>query len=421
MALHPRTRRLLVAAVAAAAAAAWPLTARWRAPAPDAFGPAGPPDRRIAVVLAQLPLMLEPGARRALLLGWGDGDAAGTMLSHPLRSLDVVAAKGEDAEGREAPPDAGHPLEDSRLSLRTEDFETALAGKGPPYDVIVCAGRCSEAAVHLASQRLSPSGLAAFRAVAPDVESLQSALQRALRHFPCVSVWRVLDGDVVLLCSRRPPREVARLDELFGRAAPAGWLRPLGLSYPATLLSLQSAGEGTARQIAWRSAGPRPWPTLDDRATADGRASLLLSLYLKRRRRPLRPREYLEILLHPRGRQEMPVFRGLLEEWVQRYPADPRALAFLCVVEEREGHLEAASKLRRRLAALHGREGGRAPRGRIVIPASSAQLRSEDGPQKPKRRRQAQQPQRRRVAEGEPRPPVAVAGGLARQPEPKSQ
>jgi len=362
----------VAAAVAAIAAAARLGRPRSR-PAPDPATTAA--RRRLSIVAGQLPLMLEPRAARALLLGWGDGSAASSMLSHPLAELDVAVlpeeASAPDAAAA-APAAAGEPLGDSRLALHRESVEAALAGPGPAYDVIVCDAVCGERAYHLAAARLSPRGLAVFRAAAPDTVALREAVRRALRHFPSVSVWRVLDGDAVLLCARRPPRDVARLDELFRRAAPAAWLRPLGLSYPATLLSLESAGDATARQLAWGRLAASPWPAIDDRATPEGRRRLLLALYLKQRGRALQPREYLEILLHPRGRQETPVFRGLLEEWVRRFPDDPRALAFLCVVEEREGHAEAAARLRRRLAALHGRGRGGPPRGRIVIPEAPA-------------------------------------------------
>src|SRR6185503_12139000 len=157
--LPRRARGVLAAAcLAAAGAAVWGGLARWRRAPADPFGDGSPPRRRLSVVLGQLPLMLHPSARSALLLGWGDGAAAGSMLSHPLRRLDAVAAIGERFAKPQALAAAGRPLDDSRLSVREGEFEAALAAPGPAYDVIVCDGSCSERAVHLAALRLAPRG-----------------------------------------------------------------------------------------------------------------------------------------------------------------------------------------------------------------------------------------------------------------------
>jgi hypothetical protein len=212
--------------------------------------------------------------------------------------------------------------------------------------------------MRLASLRLAPGGLVAARAPLGEGDRLlPEALRRALRHMPRASVWRVVHGEALILASRSPPNGARSLDRAFSRPGPAGWLRPLGLSYPATLLSLQAVGDRTTRRLAWGPGAAAPSLVAeDDRATGARRRALLLDGYLRGRGAPLKPREYLEILLHPRSPEEQPVFRELLEEWVSRYPRDPRALAFLYVVEEREGHSRRASVLRSRLSALRRRK-----------------------------------------------------------------
>lgn len=325
------------------------------------------PDRP-RIVLAQLPLMLAPRARRVLLLGWGSGAAAAAALSHPIAALDAAEASAALVGASPALRLPGGPLSDSRLTVRRETADQALARPGARYDLVLFDRPASEVQLRAAAAKLAPGGLVAERVELSEEDgqaSFRESLRQALRQFPRVSVWSVVEGEAVLLCSRREP-EPGRLDDLFASPGPAAWLRPLGLSYPATLLSLQAAGDDTARRLAWGRTPPRPLFAVDDRAAVESRRRLLLGRYLAARKRPLQPREYLEILLHPRGTHERAVFRGLLEEWVERYPKDPRALAFLYVVEEREGHSDRAAQLRARLSQLKRR---RTPERReIVIP-----------------------------------------------------
>ena len=231
---------------------------------------------------------------------------------------------------------------------------------------VVLSGMPEERTMRRLACSLRSDGLVAVRLRVAEADALRPALRRALRHFSNVTVWRTHGGETVLLASRRRLTGARWLDEAFRRESRSARLRPLGLSYPATLLSLEAAGERTARRLAW-SDSPATWRLVDDRSTAEGRADLLLSRYLEQRRKPLQPREYLEILLHPREPEERPVFRSLLEEWVRRYPRDPRALAFLYVVEEREGRSERAARLRARLDTLRGRRTG-PPRREIILP-----------------------------------------------------
>jgi spermidine synthase len=330
--------------------------------------------QRDAVVAAQLPLLLQPRARTALILGWAGGDAAASALSHPLRSLQVVESSPWVVKASQLlPRRPGRPLDDRRMRLTISDYYDFLRRPGPRYDVIVCNMEADEDLIRLAKDRLSPDGLLALRVFLEPLDgrkALRPTLQAALRHFGAVSVWSLQGVDGVLLASRRAPSRVSGLDAEFRLAAPAAWLRHLGLSYPATLLSLEAADERTARALAWPRDGRAPLTAFDDRASPEGRSRLLLARYLKERRRPLQPREYLEILLHPRSPKEMPVFYSLLQEWVDRYPRDPRALAFLCVVEEQSGHPDRAAALRARLAALKRRRAGPAVGREIVVPST---------------------------------------------------
>jgi hypothetical protein len=333
----------------------------------DETGPGG----RLPLVAAQLPLLLgrSQGAR-LLLLGWDGGTGAVSALAHPVAAVDVVEPRAGLVEASLALESGQRrALADPRLRLLRRGYAEHLSAPGPAYDAVVFGAEAGEDLLRLAKSRLRPDGLLAVPVPVAEFagpEGLPARLRAALRHYPRASVWSVVDGRGVLLAGRRKLAAGKTLDASFAR--PSAWLKPLGLSYPATLLSLEAAGERTARALAF-GAGENLRPfALDDRATPDGRRRLLLDSYLSRRARPLQPREYLEILLHPRRPEERPVFRGLLEEWVSRFPREPRAVAFLLVVEEQEGHAARASALRSRLYALRRKRGER-PRGEIVIPA----------------------------------------------------
>lgn len=329
---------------------------------------------RAPVVLAQLPLMLGGGAREVLLFGWGAGAAAASALSHPIARLDAVERSSAVVAAAAVFEAAGRPLEDKRARLILARSWSAEGRLAAAYDVVLIealpAGLADNTELYrLARARLRPGGLAAARVrVGSSPQGLRAELRRFHAHFPETSVWSVSEGEVILLGSRRRPAEVEALDRRFSSPGPAALLRPLGLSYPATLLSLQSSSERGVRAMA-RSDGP---PLADDRARPEGRAQLLLARYLLHRGSSLRPREYLEILLHPRGARERGIFRGLLEEWVRRYPRDPRAVAFLYLIEERDGHAQTAAVLRARLSALRRRpDSGIEARREIVLPVGN--------------------------------------------------
>jgi predicted membrane-bound spermidine synthase len=95
-------------------------------------------DRETQLLLGHLPAILHPGARRALIIGYGSGMTAGALLHHPLESVDVVEISPEVIEADAAfRPLNGNPLSDRRTQLFVEDARTFLYRSPRRYDLII--------------------------------------------------------------------------------------------------------------------------------------------------------------------------------------------------------------------------------------------------------------------------------------------
>jgi len=89
-------------------------------------------------LLAHLPLLLHPRARRACLIGLGSGVTAGSALLYPLERLDVVEISPEVVAASALFRPVNHdPLADPRLTLRVADGRNHLRLTRRLYDVVV--------------------------------------------------------------------------------------------------------------------------------------------------------------------------------------------------------------------------------------------------------------------------------------------
>jgi predicted membrane-bound spermidine synthase len=226
------------------------------------------PDMRTQILLGEIPLLLRPQARRALLVGWGSGMTAGSLLRHPVERLDAVELIPAVVEAsRLFSRENWDALADARLNLRIEDAKTFLARPGPSYDLIVSepsntwmAGvgdLFSEEFYRQARARLSSAGLMVqwLQTYEMNDALFATALRTFRSSFPHTTVWRVHDYDIMLVGSQEP------LEPDFG-AMSREFLRPevrrdldrVGIKDLPALLALQSAGAATAGAMA--GAGP---------------------------------------------------------------------------------------------------------------------------------------------------------------------
>lgn len=317
-------------------------------------------DMRTQIYLGELPLLLKPQARDVLLVGWGAGVTAGSILRHPVERLDAVelipavvsASRLFRGENRDA-------LDDPRLDLRVEDAKTFLRRATRRYDVIISepsnpwmagVGSLFSAEFYKeAHSRLAPGGIMAqwFHLYEMDDELFRIALRTYRSAFPYVTVWNNVDSDVILIGSDRPLRpDFPAMERAF--LTPLVWqdLRRAQITFLSTLLGLQSASpEAVASMVAdgplnednrplleygapkafFRGDRVRVLGAFDDRADEAGSRRLLLEAYLKSRGRPMDQHEYMDRMLFPHSIYEESILRRLIAGWRKRYPRDTKA------------------------------------------------------------------------------------------------
>ncbi len=95
-------------------------------------------DADTQLLLGHLPVLLQPQARRALVIGYGSGMTVGALLQHPLKEVDVVEIASEVIAAERYFHDVNHqPLGDPRTRLIVDDARTFLYSQGEPYDVVI--------------------------------------------------------------------------------------------------------------------------------------------------------------------------------------------------------------------------------------------------------------------------------------------
>jgi len=334
-------------------------------------------DMRTQIYLGELPLLLKPEARQVLLVGWGAGVTAGSVLRHPIERLDavelipsVVAAsrlfRGENHDA----------LDDPRLDLHVEDAKTFLRRTPRRYDVIISepsnpwmagVGSLFSAEFYReARAKLAPGGIMAqwFHLYEMDDDLFRIALRTYRSAFPYVTLWNNVDSDVILIGSDAPLRpDFAATERSF--LSPGVWqdLRRAQVTYLSTLLGMQSSSEQSV--AAMIGNGPlnedgrplleygapkaffsedrvRILTSFDDRGDAEGSSRLLLADYLKARARPLDQHEYMDRMLFPHSIYEERILHRLIADWLKRYPHDPKAAFASGLLESYMKHWKAS-------------------------------------------------------------------------------
>lgn len=317
-------------------------------------------DMNTQIVLGELPLLLRPGARRALVVGWGSGVTAGSVLRHPVEGLDAVELiPAVVAASRAFAGVNGRALEDPRLRLTVEDAKTFLARPGPVYDVIVSepsnpwmAGvgdLFSTEFYARARARLAPGGLMVqwFHAYEMDDALLREVLRTFGGVFPRLALWDLGDADAILVGSDAPIRpDFAAMEEAFARPGVRADLSRAGATFPTTLLALQSAATESVREIAGPGrANSEIRPDLeygapvaffrgdkafalrarDDRMDPARGKDLVLAEYLAARGRPLERHEIMDWVAYPHTDLDEPMIRRVVADWKKRFPRDKTA------------------------------------------------------------------------------------------------
>jgi tetratricopeptide (TPR) repeat protein len=90
----------------------------------------------------------------------------------------------------------------------------------------------------------------------------------------------------------------------------------------------------------------------DDRTDPERRDDLVLARYLKARGKPLSRWEYMDMLSDLMNSLPQPVAKSWLDDWLARFPNDPRAWFRVYMYEKEEGNRPAAVAALKRSARL---------------------------------------------------------------------
>lgn len=222
-------------------------------------------------LLGQLPLLIRPQAEEVLLVGLGSGVTAGSVLTHPVKSLDVVEIAPAVLEASEHFAHVNHrPLTDARTRVHIDDASSHLRLSPQRYDVVISepsnpwvAGIGNLFTTEFyreVSHRLKPGGLMVqwFHTYEMDDPTFRLVLRTFTHTFGHVALWQPEHGDVILVGSHAPIRLQA--DAAIARLAVprvAEDLAPIRLTRLSTLLSLQMITDEGVRRLA----GPGPLNT----------------------------------------------------------------------------------------------------------------------------------------------------------------
>src|SRR5258705_5997621 len=178
-------------------------------------------DMPTQVMLGQLPLLLAPHIKNALVVGYATGVTAGAMLQSPIESLECVELEPATVKGsRFFEHVNNHPLDDPRLHLIIDDARTYLRVIPTRYDVIVSepshpwvpgvANLFTREFFQLGRDRLNDDGIFVqwVQIYQLSTDSLRSVLRTFHETFPYVLVFRVQGAwkgkDLLLVGSKTP-------------------------------------------------------------------------------------------------------------------------------------------------------------------------------------------------------------------------
>jgi len=186
-------------------------------------------DMPTQVMLGQLPLLLAPHLKNALVVGYATGVTAGAMLQSQIETVECVELEPATVNGsRFFEHVNNHPLDDPRLHLIIDDARTYLRVTSARYDIIVSepshpwvpgvANLFTREFFQLGRERLNDDGVLVqwLQIYQLSTDSLRSVLATFHETFPHVLVFRVegaWKGKDLLLVGSKTPLTLDRISE----------------------------------------------------------------------------------------------------------------------------------------------------------------------------------------------------------------
>ncbi len=178
-------------------------------------------DMPTQVMLGQLPLLLAPRLKNALVVGYATGVTAGAMLQSPIESVECLELEPKTVEGSRFFEHVNHqPLNDPRMHLIIDDARTYLRVTPTRYDIIVSepshpwvpgvANLFTREFFELGRDRLNDDGIFVqwLQIYQLSTDSLRSVLATFHETYPHVMVFRVEGAwkgkDLLVVGSKTP-------------------------------------------------------------------------------------------------------------------------------------------------------------------------------------------------------------------------
>ncbi len=225
-------------------------------------------DMPTQVMVGQLPLLLAPSIKNALVVGFASGVTVGAMVQSPLGSLECVELEPATVAGSRYFEHVNHrPLDDPRVRLIIDDARTYLRVTPTQYDMIVSepshpwvpgvANLFTTEFFELGRSRLSDKGIFVqwVQVYQLSTESLRSVLATYQKVFPHVMVFRVGGagrGKDLILLGSRAPLTLAHLAERMLEPRTAAELARVGMKNEADVRAWYVCDD---RQLAPAVAG----------------------------------------------------------------------------------------------------------------------------------------------------------------------
>jgi len=225
-------------------------------------------DMPTQVMLGQLPLLLAPRLKNALVVGYATGVTAGAMLQSPVESVECVELEPATVNGsRYFEHVNNHPLNDPRLHLIIDDARTYLRVVPTRYDMIVSepshpwvpgvANLFTREFFQVGRERLNDDGIFVqwLQIYQLSTDSLRSVLATFHETFPYVLVFRVQGawkGKDLLLVGSKSPLTLDRIKERVGDSRVAAELARINIKSEADVKAWYVCDE---KQLAPAVAG----------------------------------------------------------------------------------------------------------------------------------------------------------------------
>jgi spermidine synthase len=323
------------------------------------------------VLLGQVPMLFSPHPDTVLVIGYGSGVTAGSVLTHPVKLLQTVEISPEVVDASKYFQDVNHhPLDDPRMKLTIDDALAFLNLTRSRYDVVISepsnpwiAGIGNLYTVEFFKEcktKLTADGLMVqwLHLYEIDDETFKLVVRTFRSVFPHVTIWQSLVADVLLIGSKQPlVFDEKELERRLSVPAVRADLKRIEIPDVATLLSLQMLSDDRMRDYAgpgefntedrplleyWApraffvNRGANDINRFDERRTFGG-----AGIFLKRRvaEKPLTDEERLHIgLLHADGNRGSPLLAySVLSDYIRRHPGDVSTLRVMTELTEKLG------------------------------------------------------------------------------------